>query len=65
MSLNLTRQQYCEIYGPTLGDQVRLGDTDLFIEVAITIFFGHLACFTLCITHQITGFPKISYIDLL
>ena len=33
MSLNLTRQQYCEIYGPTLGDQVRLGDTDLFIEV--------------------------------
>ena len=33
MSLNLTRQQYCEIYGPTLGDRVRLGDTDLFIEV--------------------------------
>ena len=36
MSLNLTRQQYCEIYGPTLGDQVRLGDTDLFIEVEKT-----------------------------
>ena len=33
MSLNLTRQQYAEIYGPTTGDQVRLGDTDLFIEV--------------------------------
>ncbi|GIT06254.1 MAG: hypothetical protein CM1200mP29_16650 [Verrucomicrobiota bacterium] len=35
MSLNLTRQQYAEIYGPTTGDQVRLGDTDLFIEVDV------------------------------
>ena len=33
MPLTLTRQQYAEIYGPTVGDQVRLGDTDLFIEV--------------------------------
>ena len=33
MPLTLTRQQYAEIYGPTTGDQVRLGDTDLFIEV--------------------------------
>lgn len=33
MSLKLTRQQYAEHYGPTVGDQVRLGDTELFIEV--------------------------------
>jgi len=33
MGLELTRQQYVEHYGPTVGDQVRLGDTDLFIEV--------------------------------
>lgn len=33
MSLELTRQQYAEHYGPTVGDQVRLGDTELFIEV--------------------------------
>ena len=33
MSLNLTRRQYAEMYGPTVGDQVRLGDTELFIEV--------------------------------
>ena len=33
MPLTLTRQQYAEIYGPTVDDQVRLGDTDLFIEV--------------------------------
>lgn len=33
MSLKLSRQQYSEHYGPTVGDQVRLGDTELFIEV--------------------------------
>jgi len=33
MSLKLTRKQYVDIYGPTTGDQVRLGDTELFIEV--------------------------------
>jgi len=33
MSLKLTRKQYAEHYGPTVGDQVRLADTELFIEV--------------------------------
>jgi urease subunit alpha len=33
MALTLSRRQYAEMYGPTTGDQVRLGDTDLFIEV--------------------------------
>ncbi|MFP6901276.1 MAG: amidohydrolase family protein, partial [Opitutales bacterium] len=33
MSLDLTRRQYAEMYGPTVGDQVRLADTELFIEV--------------------------------
>lgn len=33
MSLKLTRQQHAEHYGPTVGDQVRLADTELFIEV--------------------------------
>ena len=33
MSLKLTRRQYAEMYGPTVGDQVRLGDTELLIEV--------------------------------
>ena len=27
------RQAYAEMYGPTTGDRVRLGDTELFIEV--------------------------------
>jgi urease subunit alpha len=33
MSFNLTRKQYADLYGPTVGDRVRLADTDLFIEV--------------------------------
>ena len=33
MSLELTRKQYAEHYGPTVGDQVRLGDTEIIIEV--------------------------------
>ena len=33
MSLNMTRRQYAEMFGPTVGDQVRLADTELFIEV--------------------------------
>jgi urease subunit alpha len=33
MALQLSRRQYIEMFGPTVGDQVRLADTDLFIEV--------------------------------
>ena len=33
MPLRLSRRQYAEMYGPTTGDQVRLGDTDLFAQV--------------------------------
>lgn len=33
MSFELSRQQYIDLYGPTTGDRVRLGDTALFIEV--------------------------------
>jgi len=33
MSLRLSRRQYAEMFGPTVGDQVRLADTELFIEV--------------------------------
>jgi len=29
----ISNQAYAELYGPTLGDRVRLGDTELFIEV--------------------------------
>ncbi|MDR4957722.1 urease subunit alpha [Bacillus sonorensis] len=31
--MKLTRTQYAELFGPTTGDKIRLGDTDLWIEV--------------------------------
>ena len=33
MAVRITRQAYAEMFGPTVGDRVRLADTDLFIEV--------------------------------
>lgn len=33
MSFQMSRHQYADMFGPTVGDQVRLGDTELFIEV--------------------------------
>ena len=33
MPLDIPRRTYADIYGPTIGDKVRLADTDLFIEV--------------------------------
>ncbi|MDF7811975.1 urease subunit alpha [Hymenobacter sp. YC55] len=33
MSLPINRQAYADMYGPTTGDKVRLGDTELLIEV--------------------------------
>jgi urease subunit alpha len=33
MSYNIKRKEYGAIYGPTVGDKVRLGDTELFAEV--------------------------------
>ena len=37
---DLTRRDHAALYGPTVGDQVRLGDTDLWIEVEHDLTFG-------------------------
>ena len=29
----ISRQEYANLFGPTTGDKIRLGDTDLFIEI--------------------------------
>jgi urease subunit alpha len=29
----ISRRQYADLYGPTVGDKIRLGDTDLFLEI--------------------------------
>ena len=33
MSLQINRRKYANMYGPTTGDKVRLGDTELLIEI--------------------------------
>ncbi|MDA3978776.1 urease subunit alpha [Gallibacterium sp. AGMB14963] len=33
MALTMTRQQYVATYGPTLGDKIRLGDTNLWATI--------------------------------
>ncbi|WP_233289380.1 urease subunit alpha, partial [Kitasatospora sp. MBT63] len=32
-ALHLSRERYADLYGPTVGDRIRLADTDLLIEV--------------------------------
>ncbi|PVG84457.1 urease subunit alpha [Nocardioides gansuensis] len=36
----ISRERYAAIYGPTAGDQVRLGDTDLWVEIEQDLTFG-------------------------
>ena len=38
--MEITRAAYAAIYGPTVGDQVRLGDTDLWVEIEEDFTFG-------------------------
>ena len=38
--VEISRAAYAALYGPTVGDQVRLGDTDLWIEVEQDLTFG-------------------------
>src|SRR5699024_5467891 len=33
MSFKMTQSKYTRLYGPTIGDSVRLGDTNLFAKV--------------------------------
>jgi len=38
--VEIDRRAYAAMYGPTAGDQVRLGDTDLWIEIERDLTFG-------------------------
>src|SRR6185437_2361196 len=38
--VQIPRSEYAALYGPTVGDQIRLGDTDLWIEVERDLTFG-------------------------
>ena len=32
----ISRQEYNNLFGPTVGDKIRLGDTDLYVEIEKT-----------------------------
>ncbi|MDX6466849.1 MAG: urease subunit alpha [Gaiellaceae bacterium] len=38
--MRITRERYAQLYGPTAGDQVRLADTDLWIEIEKDLCVG-------------------------
>jgi urease subunit alpha len=38
--VRITRERYAQLYGPTAGDQVRLADTDLWIEIEKDLCVG-------------------------
>jgi len=38
--VHIDRERYAAIYGPTSGDQIRLGDTDLWIEIEDDLTVG-------------------------
>ncbi|MBR3800614.1 MAG: hypothetical protein IKK35_02835, partial [Rikenellaceae bacterium] len=29
----ISRQEYNNLFGPTVGDKIRLGDSDLYVEI--------------------------------
>ena len=31
----ISRKQYADLFGPTVGDKIRLGDTDLYVEIEL------------------------------
>ena len=31
--MRIPRRQYADLYGPTVGDRIRLADTDLIVEI--------------------------------
>ena len=33
MSFEMSRKQYAQMFGPTVGDSIRLADTELIIQI--------------------------------
>ena len=56
--IEISRKAYCDMYGPTVGDRVRLGDTSLIAEVEkdLTVH-GDEAKFEMCIRDSRNSLP--------
>ena len=42
MAVKLSRQEYCDMYGPTVGDRIHLADTGLIAEIEKTMQQIHM-----------------------
>jgi urease subunit alpha len=44
--MKISRKQYADLYGPTVGDKIRLGNTDLYVEIEkdLRTFGDELVC---------------------
>ncbi len=42
----ISRKQYADLFGPTVGDKIRLGDTDLYVEIErdLRVYGDELVC---------------------
>lgn len=51
----ISRQEYAGLFGPTTGDKIRLGDTNLFIEIEKTCVDMVKSRFTVVGNRCVTG----------
>ena len=54
----ISRQEYCGLFGPTTGDKIRLGDTDLYIEIEKTYAVTAKNLFTAAGNPSVTGWAR-------
>lgn len=56
----ISRQEYAGLFGPTTGDKIRLGDTNLFIEIEKDLRgYGEESVYGGA-SHCVTGWARIT-----
>ena len=57
--MKISGQQYSMLYGPTVGDKVRLADTDLIIEVEKTTPYTVMNVNLVVVKHYVTVWDNL------
>ena len=57
--MKISGQQYSMMYGPTVGDKVRLADTDLIIEVEKDYTVYGDECKLVVVKHYVTVWDNL------
>ena len=57
--MKISGQQYSMMYGPTVGDKVRLADTDLIIEVEKTTPYTVMNVNSVVVKHYVTVWDNL------